>query len=77
MGNFGWVPQQADVLGLQATADADGYYRICGVPENQLLTIRGGFEVPRQQAIRFVSEIRVGSGPSYRDSIKRLNLDSK
>ena len=38
------MPQQADVLGLQATADADGYYRICGVPENQLLTIRGGFE---------------------------------
>ena len=41
---LGGVPQQADVLGLQATADADGYYRICGVPENQLLTIRGGFE---------------------------------
>ncbi len=41
---LGGVPQQADVLGLQATADADGYYRICGVPENQLLTIRGGFD---------------------------------
>jgi hypothetical protein len=41
---LGGVPQQADVLGLQAVADADGYYRICGVPENQLLTIRGGFD---------------------------------
>ena len=41
---LGGVPQQAAGLGLQATADADGYYRICGVPENQLLTIRGGFE---------------------------------
>ena len=41
---LGGLPQQADVLGLQATADADGYYRICGVPEGQLLTIRGGYE---------------------------------
>ena len=41
---LGGLPQQADILGLQATADADGYYRICGVPEGQLLTIRGGYE---------------------------------
>lgn len=38
------LPQQADVRGIQVTADADGYYRICGVPENQLLTIRGAYD---------------------------------
>ena len=30
--------------GIQVTADADGYYRICGVPENQILTIRGAYD---------------------------------
>ncbi len=29
------------VDGLQTTADSEGYYRICAVPENQLLTIVG------------------------------------